>query len=391
MKQAVILAAGEGQRLRPFTVTRPKVMISIAGKPVIQYVIEALAANGILDIVIVVGYHREQIFDYINTGEQFGVHITYVTQERQLGTAHALQQVKDVVNEQFMLLPGDNLIEPATIRELVNLEPDAMLVKKVGNASRYGVVTIEGGMVKGMVEKPGDGGSGIVNTGIYVLSRQIFEAIENQLDIPDILNSLVERGRSIRALESDGAWLDIVYPWDILSLNDAVLRGLPARLGGTVEAGTELRGMVSVGRESVIRSGSYITGPVIIGEHCDIGPNVCIRPATSIGHNVVIAPFSVIENSVIGDDTVIGPASLVQDSVIDKGCIIKAHLSACSGAADIKINDEYQQVITGAMLGVRCVIGSSVVAQPGTIIGNYSQVQPMKVLSGRLPDRSCVV
>ena len=97
MKQAVILAAGEGQRLRPFTVNRPKVMLFIAGKPILQCVIEALAQNGIRDIVLVVGYHKEQILDYMGSGEQFGVNLTYVTQERQLGTAHALSQAKKAI------------------------------------------------------------------------------------------------------------------------------------------------------------------------------------------------------------------------------------------------------------------------------------------------------
>jgi len=96
MKQAVILAAGEGQRLRPFTVSKPKVMLSIAGKPILQHVIESLAQNGIRRIVLVVGYRKEQIFDWLGLGEQFGVEMTYITQERQLGTAHALFQTKAV-------------------------------------------------------------------------------------------------------------------------------------------------------------------------------------------------------------------------------------------------------------------------------------------------------
>ena len=93
MKQAVVLAAGEGQRLRPFTATKPKVMLPIAGKPILSYVVESLAQNGIRNIVLVVGYGKEQVFDFMGSGEQFGVDITYVTQERQLGTAHALAQV----------------------------------------------------------------------------------------------------------------------------------------------------------------------------------------------------------------------------------------------------------------------------------------------------------
>ena len=106
------------------------------------------------------------------------------------------------------------------------------------------------------------------------------------------------------AVETDGTWLDIVYPWDILNLNDAVLRQTPAEVGGTIEAGASVKGMVSVGKDTVIRSNSYVVGPVVIGRNCDIGPNVCILPATSIGNNVVISPFSEIENSVIGDDKI---------------------------------------------------------------------------------------
>src|SRR4030067_1516477 len=101
MKQAVILAAGEGQRLRPFTVTKPKAMLTIAGKPILQHVVEALAQNGIRQIIIVAGYHREQIFDYMGTGKQFGTDILYVTQERQLGTAHALAQIEHTIKDDF--------------------------------------------------------------------------------------------------------------------------------------------------------------------------------------------------------------------------------------------------------------------------------------------------
>jgi len=105
MKQAVILAAGEGQRLRPFTVNKPKTMLAIADKPILQYVVESLAQNGIRNIAIVVGYRREQIFDYMGDGEQLGVNIVYVTQERQLGTAHALMQAKDIVEDEFLACP----------------------------------------------------------------------------------------------------------------------------------------------------------------------------------------------------------------------------------------------------------------------------------------------
>jgi len=390
MKQAVILAAGEGQRLRPFTVTKPKTMLSIAGKPILQYVVESLAQNGIRNIVIVVGYRREQVFDYMGDGEQFGVDIVYITQEKQLGTAHALTQVKDVVEDEFLVLPGDNLIDANTIAQFVTMKPNAMLVKKVENTARYGVVTIEGNVVRDIVEKPAEAKSDIVNTGIYAFTREVFNFVDVELGIPDVINQMIAQDYTIGAQETDGTWLDIVYPWDMLSLNGAILRQIPASLGGTIEAGASVKGLVSIEKDTVIRSNSYIVGPVVIGGNCDIGPNVCILPATSIGDNVVISPFSEIENSVIGNDVNIGPGSIIQDSVIDDGCVIVGHFTAFSGEAEVRINGEHHLVKVGAMLGVGCNLGSSVVAQPGVIIGNYSQVQAMKLISGKLPDKSSV-
>ncbi|MFC1987985.1 bifunctional sugar-1-phosphate nucleotidylyltransferase/acetyltransferase [Chloroflexota bacterium] len=390
MKQAVILAAGEGQRLRPFTVTKPKVMLTIAGKPILQYVVEALAQNGIRQIVIVVGYRREQVFDYLGAGEQFGVDIVYVTQKRQLGTAHAMLQVKDTVEDEFLILPGDNLIEADTIARFVTVKPNAALVKKVDNTARYGVVTTENGIVKDIVEKPKEAEGNIINTGIYAFTREIFDFIGVELDIPDVLNNMLAQGCIISAHETEGTWLDVAYPWDILSLNDAILSRIPARSGGTIEASVSVKGTSSIGKDTLIRSSSYIVGPVVIGENCDIGPNVCIMPATSIGNNVVISPFSEIKNSVIGDDVHIGSGSIIQDSVIDKGCIIKGHFTACSEEAEVSVNGEYHRVNVGAMLGVGCNLGNSVAAQPGVIVGNYSQVQALKLISGRLPDRSLI-
>jgi len=391
MKQAIILTAGEGQRLRPFTVTRPKAMLSIADKPILQYVVEALAQNGIRNIVFVVGYRKEQVYDYMGAGERFGVDITYITQATQLGTAHALSQAKGVAEDEFLVLPGDNLIEADTIADFVAMKPEAVLVARVGNPVRYGVVNVDRGEVKDIVEKPEEAGSNIVNTGIYAFTREIFNFTESVLDIPDVLNNMIAEGHTISALETDGTWLDVVYPWDILSLNDAVLHRIEASLGGTIEAGVSLKGQVSVEEDTVIRSNSYICGPVVIGSGCDIGPNVCIMPATSIGDNVVISPFTEVKNSVIGNDVNIGPGCIINDSVIDKGCVIKGRFTACSGQSEVRVNGESSLVSVGAMLGEDCNVDNNVVAQPGVIVGNYCQIQATKLISGRLPDRSLVL
>lgn len=118
IKQAIILAAGEGQRLRPFTASKPKVMLPIANKPILQYVVEALAANGVHEIIMVVGYCREKVQDYFSSGESFGASIRYVVQHQQLGTAHALWQARNLAAERFLVLLGDNIIEPDNLTSI---------------------------------------------------------------------------------------------------------------------------------------------------------------------------------------------------------------------------------------------------------------------------------
>ena len=397
MKQAVVLAAGEGNRLRPFTVNKPKVMLFIADKPILQYIVESLAQNGIRDIVLVVGYKREQIFDYMGSGERFDVEVTYVTQERQIGTANALLQAKSAVDNEFLVLPGDKLIESDTISMFTSAKPEAMLVKKVENPIRSSVVTVDEGVVKEAMRRERraigygrEAGIYRVNTGIYAFTNKIFDFIEGEQSIPDVLHNMLVKGKKLNALETDGTWLDITYPWDILSLNAAVLGHIQANKGGTIETNVSIKGLVSVGENTVIRSNSYIVGPVVIGCGCEIGPNVHISPSTSIGDNVVISPFTEIENSVIGNDVNIGSGSIIQDSVIDRGCVIKGHFVAIRDKAEVKINDEHHSINVGAMLGEGCRFGSHVVAQPGVIVGNYTQVQSLKYISGKLPDKSLV-
>jgi glucose-1-phosphate thymidylyltransferase len=390
MKQAVILAAGEGQRLRPFTVTRPKAMISIADKPILQFIIESLAQNGIRDIVLVVGYRKEQVYDYLGSGEQFGVNITYVTQAQQLGTAHALMQVRDKVKDEFLVLPGDNLIEAPTIADFTAIEPAAVLVKRVSDPVRYGVVNVESGKVKGIIEKPEEAGSNLVNTGIYAFTKDVFKFVDNVLDIPDVINNMLAEGYAIKAVETGGTWLDVVYPWDVISLNDAILQKIETGLGGTIEDGVIVKGKVMVGEGTVIRAGSCIYGPAVIGRGCDIGPHVCVMPSTSIGDNVVLASFTQIKNSVIGDDVNMGPGCFISDSVIDKGCVIKGRFTALGGPSEVRVNGESPAINVGVIMGEDCKIESNVTAQPGVIVGNYCQIQLMKLISSRLPDHALV-
>ena len=142
IKQAVILAAGEGKRLRPFTETMPKVMLPVANKPIIEYVIEAVKQCGVTEIIIVVGYKKEVIMEYFKDFKN--VKITYVFQEKQLGTSHALLQAEKLLDKKFIVLSGDNIINYQSILRLIDNKSDfAILIKEHPQPSKYGVVYIE--------------------------------------------------------------------------------------------------------------------------------------------------------------------------------------------------------------------------------------------------------
>lgn len=390
MKQAVILAAGEGQRLRPFTVNRPKAMLSLAGRPLLDHVVAALIAGGIRDIVIIVGYRKEPILDYLGAGERYGASITYITQEKQLGTAQALKLAEAAVGDDFLVLPGDNLIEGDTLSDISAAAAPAVLAKRVADPSRYGVLLTSRGRVKSIAEKPPEAPSNTVSTGIYKFDHDIFARIGEELDIPDVLNKMIDDGAVVNFLKTEATWLDIVYPWDILTLNEFVLKRLAPSTGGTIHPGVTVKGTVSIGPGSVIHPGSYISGPAIIGRNCEIGPDVCVFGATSIGDNVVIRPFSEVNNCVIGPDCRLGSGSIIQDSVMDQGCTIGARFMASSGDTVIALNGGQHQVAAGVMVGADCRLEAGVIAQPGTIVGNGSQVSAMKLIHGRLPDGSLV-
>jgi len=266
-----------------------------------------------------------------------------------------------------------------------------VLVTRAENPARYGLVNVTGKNVTQIVEKPKEINHNLVNTGIYKFTKDVFGFMEDILGIPDGLNNMISEGHNIKAVETKGIWLDVNFPWDVISLNNAILQHIETGLGGTIEDGVVVKGKVMVGEGTVVRAGSCIYGPVVIGRGCDIGPHVCVMPSTSIGDNVVLASFTQIKNSVIGDDVNMGPGCFISDSVIDKGCVIKGRFTALGGPSEVRINGDSPSINIGVIMGEDCKVESSVTAQPGVIVGNYCQVQHMKLISSHLPDHSLVI
>ena len=179
--KAVVLAAGEGRRLEPLTNRRPKPMLPIAGKPLIEYVLDAIVEAGIDEVVFVVGYARDRIQTYFGDGDDWAVEIEYVVQEKQLGTAHAIAQAETVVDERFVVLNGDRIIESACITNVCDqLRTDGgpvMAVTRSTDPGSYGVVELDDRRVVDIAEKPRDATSDVINAGVYGFDERIFDAI----------------------------------------------------------------------------------------------------------------------------------------------------------------------------------------------------------------------
>jgi UDP-N-acetylglucosamine diphosphorylase/glucosamine-1-phosphate N-acetyltransferase len=404
--KAVILAAGEGKRCRPLTLTRSKVMLPVANKPILEHVINALVKNDIKEIVLVVGYKKERIMDYFEDGINFGVKIKYVEQKAQIGTAHAILQARQIIGEdegKFIVVNGDNIIGQDTISALINgSEGDAtILVCKKDDVSNYGVIVAKGKDVKEIIEKPKTLVSHLINTGIYLLTQDIFDLIEKtqistagEYAITDTLQSMINAGMNVTMAMTNTEWLDAVYSWNLLEANSIVLGDLESDISkGKVEDGVNIKGSVSIGKNTTIRAGSYIVGPVVIGDNCDIGPNVVILPSTSIGNNVSIGAFSYIKNSILMTDIRVSTHSNVSSSVIGSNVSTGPNFLTEEGKdLLVKIEKELHSAEKlGTVIGDDVEIGGNVLVRAGNLISANSRISSGKTISEDVPTNSVVI
>jgi len=390
--RAVILAAGEGIRMRPLTHTRPKVMLPIANKPILEHLLIELRAAGITDFIMVVGYHNETVRCYFGNGEKWGVSVEYATQRKQLGTADALCRVDGLVSHKFLLLNGDVVIAEEEIRKLLASNDIALSVTEVEDAGHLGLVEIEGDKVVRIHEKVTTRPSNLANAGMYLLNTEIFGAIartkkspRGEYEITDSLQLLIDEGFDISYEKIDG-WLDLSYPWDLLGANESLLGGIERRNLGVVEENVVINGLVSIGKDTVIRANSYIAGPVSIGEGCEIGPNCYIRPGTSIGDNCHIGGAVEIKGSIVMRDTKIPHHNYVGDSVIGEGCNFGAGTKVANLRLDRKevsvANIDTGRRKLGAILGDGVQTGINACLNVGSLIGSHTYIGPGAVVSG---------
>lgn len=411
--KAVILAAGEGTRLRPLTLTRPKHLFPIAGKPLLEHTIRALKNTGINEVLIVVGYLKEKIIETLGNGEKFGIKIVYTEQPTVLGTAHAASLAEKFVNNQpFLLINGDVITKETTYQGLKSKfekeKPDAILaIIQVPDPANYGIVKTEKDNVTKILEKPVQTSpSDCVNAGIYAFSPQIFEAIRQteksergEYEITDSIQILINQKKTILAYRITSYWFDIGHPWDLLDANKTLIKDAEPKIEGEVEKRVTIIPPVHISKNTTIRSGTYIKGPVHIGENCEVGPNSYIRECTTIGNKCHVGNACEIKNTIILDGTNVAHLSYVGDSIIGEN----VNLGAGTITANLRLDEKCvvtpvkgEKVDTGrrklgAMIGDNVKTGIGTTIMPGVKIGPNSLIGPNINLWNDVPENSLVI
>ncbi|MEM2701732.1 MAG: sugar phosphate nucleotidyltransferase [Candidatus Bathyarchaeia archaeon] len=406
--KAVVLAAGEGHRLRPLTFTRPKHMIPVGGKPILEHLIDALKLAEIEEILIVVNYKAEVIQEYFGNGSEHGVKIKYVPQSRVFGTADAISVVEKYVDEDFLVVNGDLLVSASSIKSVIEAHEKmrafaTLAAVYVDRPEQYGVLEVDRGRLVDILEKPslGETLSGLVNAGIYMFSTGIFDFIKRtepsqrgELEITDSIRLIAKEGKMISVTEiSRDTWLDIGRPWDLLDANVHVLKSIKPNILGKVEEGAHIKGSVFVGNNAIIRAGSYIEGPAYIGDESDIGPNCYIRPYTSIGKKVRVGNACEVKNSILMDNVHVGHLSYVGDSVIGEGCNLGAGFISANLRFDkktVKMKVKGEKIDTGRMkmgviMGDNVMTGVGALFMPGVTVGCNSWIGPNIVVYEDIP------
>lgn len=411
--KGVLLTAGEGTRMRPLTLTRPKTMLQVGGKPILQYNLEALRDAGVKDIVMVVGYKKEAIEGYFGNGSSFGVNITYVLQEKRLGTAHAISSVREAIDSEFIVLNGDIIVDPELIVDLIAKYNSCsvssiLMLTEVEDPSSFGVVEIENGIIKNIIEKPapGEAPSNLINAGIYLFDNTIFNAIDRtpksergEYEITDSLKIQMSENNMVIGLKSDHKWIDVGRPWELLNINEHFISEVEEEIQGEIEEGVTIHGNVVLGKNSVIRSGTYILGPVFIGEGCDIGPNSYLRKYTYIGNNVNVGNAVEIKNSIIMDGTNVNHLSYVGDSVIGANCNVAAGTNIANLRFDnknVKMNIKGKKLDCGvrklgAIFGDNVKTGINSSFNPGVKVGVNSAVGSGTIIYEDIPSNTLVL
>jgi mannose-1-phosphate guanylyltransferase / phosphomannomutase len=373
--KAVVMAGGEGTRLRPLTSNQPKPMVPIVGKPCMEHIVELLKEHGFDDIVVTLAFMPQAIRGYFGAGESQGVSIRYSVEESPMGTAGSVKLAEGVLDEPFLVISGDALCD-IDLGALVGFhrEKEALVtigLKSVDNPLEFGiVVTDDDGRIERFLEKPSWGQvfTDTINTGIYVLDPEVLRHVpEGQpFDFSkELFPLLLEMGRPLYGYIADGYWQDI---GNLDQFKQANFDALDEKVALNV-AGIKLRGNVWVGEGVELADLESVEGPAFIGNYCRIAPQASVGPYSILSPSVTLREHARTTRSVVDSSTYLGRSALVEGAIVGKSCDVRPHARLHEGVA----------------VGDSCTIGEQSVVMPGVRIYPFKEVE-----AGALVDRNLI-
>ncbi|MFC2154320.1 DUF5752 family protein [Candidatus Altiarchaeota archaeon] len=323
--KAVILAGGLGTRFRPLTFTKPKPMLPLINKPVIQHIIDFLKGHGIDEVIVTTNYLRDYVKSSLGDGVDQGIKLRYPFEESPLGTAGSVKNIGGMLDETFIVIQGDNITN-VNLTELIKFHRSSGGLATVGlipveDTSQFGIAELEdNGRVKRFIEKPDkeEGFSNLANIGIYVLEPEALQLVPDNAFFDfsrDLFPALVEK-ETIYGLEMDGFWVDVGQPEGYTKARDWLMTQITTNISDEALVSNDFEGILQVGENSQISKNTKILGPVVIGKNVHVEEDCILGPSTIIGDNVVIKKGTALQGSVVFEGNSFGLNSNLYDCII---------------------------------------------------------------------------
>ncbi len=374
--KAVVLAGGEGERMRPLTYTRPKAMLQVAGKPLIWHVLSNLKKARIKEAVVVVKYRKEQIIDYL-AKENLGMTLEFAVQGERHGTAAAIEAATGKAGEDFLVVDGNNVCDSEIYRDVIEKHDGSKTVglKKVDNPHGFGIAEVKNGVLTGMAEKPEHPKGNLANISVYAFNRSIFDEIKKLAPSPRGEYEITDVLKGAHVVETEDFWMDVGYPWHLFTLNEYLLEKMEANAGLVENSTVKGKLIMEEGAEVV---DSFVEGTSYIGAGTKIGPHALLRGFNSIGRNCEIGESTTVKNSILFDGVKAKHLTYIGDSVVGEG----VNFGSGTQVANYRFDAGHVNVLTekgwvnsgrkklGVVVGDETKFGVLSCTMPGKMIGN---------------------
>lgn len=338
--KAVILVGGEGTRLRPLTYTTVKAMVPVLNKPFIEYVIRYLRNHNIKEIILALGYKPDCITKYFGDASQLGTKLIYSVETEPLGTAGAVKNAEQYLDDTFFIMNGD-IFTDIDLTEMLRFHKDkgaraTIASTPVDDPSRFGVVETDSSRrVTRFVEKPKreQVTSNMINAGIYIVENQIMKRIpkgKRCMFESEVFPSLLAEGEPVFSYATDAYWIDTGTPEQYLQLNSDLMAGKSTQVAFTPDE-------VRIDKEAYIHPQTRLTGPILIDSHCIIDKGVQLKGPVAIGTGCTIKDDAIIENSILWQNVTIGEKATLKDCIVaSNSCIDDNACIECAAIAQAK-------------------------------------------------------